>query len=352
MAEVYNRQTAAVTNFGGVDMKKAAIIGGGYIGLVHANAYKNSSKADLVAVVDVNEEAGKKLAKEYKCTFYTDAQEMMDKEKPDFVDICVPTFLHEQFVLLAAKNKVNVLCEKPIALSVEAVDRMMAAVEESGIRFMVAQVIRFWPEYVKIREMYEKGDFGKVKMVYANRLAQFPAWMNWNQDPKQSGGGLFDLHLHDIDMCRSLFGEVKSVYAVGYKNEFGCWNHVGSSLSFKNGLRCLVEGAYEMTDEYPFTMTFRIVGQEVTADYLLSAGMNVDDPTSFKRTLTRYETGKQLEKIKIDDYDAYQAEIDYYSDCLESGEEFSLVSTQEVRDVIKILLALEESLESGKAVKL
>jgi len=333
-------------------MKKAAIIGGGYIGLVHANAYKNSAKVELAAVVDVNEEAGRKLAEEYDCVFYTDAQEMIDKEKPDFVDICVPTFLHEQFVVLAAKNKVNVLCEKPVALSVEAVDRMVAAAKEAGIVFMVAQVIRFWPEYVQIKKMYDRGDFGNIKMVYANRLAQFPAWMNWNQDPKKSGGGLFDLHLHDVDMCRSLFGEVDSVYAVGYKNEFGCWNHVGSSLSFKNGVRCVVEGAYEMTDEFPFTMTFRVVGEDVSADYLLSAGMNVDDPTSFKRALTRYETGKQPDKIDVDDYDAYQAEIEYYADCLESGEAHDLVSTEQVRDVIRILLAIEESLETGKAVKL
>jgi len=167
-------------------MKKAAIIGGGYIGLVHANAYKNSAKVELAAVVDVNEEAGRKLAEEYDCVFYTDAQEMIDKEKPDFVDICVPTFLHEQFVVLAAKNKVNVLCEKPVALSVEAVDRMVAAAKEAGIVFMVAQVIRFWPEYVQIKKMYDRGDFGNIKMVYANRLAQFPAWMNWNQDPNKS----------------------------------------------------------------------------------------------------------------------------------------------------------------------
>ena len=81
-------------------MLKAAIIGGGYIGLVHASAYKNSQKVELVAVVDVNEIAGQKLAQEYDCTFYKDAQEMMDKQRPDFVDICVPTFLHEKFVLV------------------------------------------------------------------------------------------------------------------------------------------------------------------------------------------------------------------------------------------------------------
>lgn len=333
-------------------MLKAAIIGGGYIGRVHASAYKNSKKVELIAVVDVNEKAGQALSEDFDCTFYKDAQKMLDAEKPDFVDICVPTFLHEEFVLLAAKNKTDVLCEKPVALNLESLDRILDAVKSSGIKFMVAQVIRFWPEYVVIKEMYDNGDFGKIKMVYANRLAQFPAWMNWNQDPSRSGGGLFDLHLHDIDVCRSLFGEVDSVYAIGYKTKAGCWNHVISSLTFKNGVKCVVEGAYEMTNEFPFTMAFRIVGEDVTEDYLFSAGMNVDDPTSFKRALMRYETGKAPVKIDVEDYDAYLAEIDYYSDCLNSGAPTDLVPIEEVKDVVKILLAIKESLETGKTVNL
>lgn len=333
-------------------MLKVGMIGSGYIGKVHAAAFENSKKAKLAAIADINEEAGRKVAEQAGCAFYSDAEDMLKNEELDFVDICVPTFLHEKMVKLAAKYKVNVLCEKPVALSLKSMDRILKAVQNAGIVFMVAQVIRFWPEYVKIKEMVDNGDFGNIKMVYANRLAQFPAWMNWNQDPERSGGGLFDLHLHDVDICRSLFGEVDSVYAIGYKNEAGCWNHVVSSLTFKNGVKCALEGAYEMTYDYPFTMTLRVVGADVTADYVLSAGMNVDDPSSFKRALMRYETDQSPVKVDIDEHDAYQAEIDYYADCLTEGKSPNIVPAEQVKDVVRILLAIQKSMETRKVVNL
>ncbi|MGI6527654.1 MAG: Gfo/Idh/MocA family protein [Caldicoprobacterales bacterium] len=333
-------------------MLKAGLIGGGFIGLVHAEAYKNSSKAKLAAVADLNEEAGRKLAEKYGCKYYKDAEEMLQKEELDFIDICVPTFAHEKMVLLGAKYKVHVLCEKPITLSLDSMDRMIDATKSAGVKFMVAQVIRFWPEYVKIKEMYDRGDFGRIKMVYANRLAQFPAWMGWNTDPKRSGGGLFDLHLHDVDVARYMFGEADSVYATGYKSDTGCWNHVVTSLTFKNGVKCAIEGAYEMTDAYPFTMTFRVVGQDVTADYQLGAGMNLEDPSSYRRALMRYETGKDPVKVDVDERDAYQIEIDYFADCIAEGKEPDLVPVEQSRDVVRILLAAIESLETGQAVKL
>ncbi|NLJ40087.1 MAG: Gfo/Idh/MocA family oxidoreductase [Clostridiales bacterium] len=333
-------------------MLKVGLIGSGFIGEDHAEAIAGSDKVELAAVVNRSEESGRKLADKYNCKYYQSAEEMLEKEDIDFIDICVATHVHEEMVLLGAKHKVHVLCEKPVTLTLESLDRMIDATEKAGVKFMVAQVIRFWPEYVKIKEMLDNGDFGRIKMVYANRLSQFPAWMGWNTDPNQSGGGLYDLHLHDIDVARFMFGEADSVYAVGYKNEDDCWNHVVTSLTFKNGVTCAIEGAYEMTDDFPFTMTYRVVGQDVTAEYNLGAGMNLEDPSSFRRALMRYETGKAPVKVPIDELNAYQLEIDYFADCIAEDKEPELVPIEESRDVIRIMLAIKESLETGKVIKL
>ena len=67
-----------------------------------------------------------------------------------------------------------------------------------------------------------------------------PNWTQWHRDPNKSGGGLFDLHLHDIDFMQYLFGRVKSVYAVGKASETGCWNFVMTTLKFENGNYCLL----------------------------------------------------------------------------------------------------------------
>jgi predicted dehydrogenase len=334
-------------------MVNVAIIGTGFIGNAHAAACRNSKTLNLTAICDVNETAGKKAAEEYSCAYYKDAEEMLKEEEIGIVDICLPTFLHEKFVLLAAKYKKNVICEKPITLSTESMDKMISATSEAGVLFMVAQVIRFWPEYVKIKKLYDQGKFGDIKMVYASRLAQHPNWTEWHKDPKNSGGGLFDLHLHDIDFLRYIFGEVENVYAVGWQSDTGCWNHVTTSLKFKNGVRAVAEGAFDMTENYPFTMSFRIVGESRTADYKLIAGLNLEDVGSSIREAMLFETGKEPKKIPVDtSVDAYQAELEYFAGCVENGNPAAEVPVSESRDVVRIILAIQKSLETGEVVSL
>lgn len=334
-------------------MKKIAIIGTGFIGNAHANACTNSQALDLVAICDINEAAGKEAAQKYGCAYYKDAQEMLTTQEIDIVDICLPTFLHKQYVLLAARHKKHIICEKPIVLSLEEMDEILAAIQQAQVKFMVAQVIRFWPEYVEIKNMVDRGDFGEMKMVYANRLAQHPNWTHWHRDPDNSGGGLFDLHLHDIDAVYHMFGPVKSVYAVGWKSETGCYNHVVSTLSFKNGIQAVVEGAFDMTENYPFTMSFRAVGETKTAQYTMTAGFNLEDVSSSIRDLYVFENGKSPVKVDVDvSVDAYQAELDYFAACVENNEELQVITPGQSREVVRIILAIKQSMETGGAVQL
>ena len=90
---------------------------------------------------------------------------------------------------------------------------MLHAAEEAGVQFAVGQAVRFWPEYVKAKELYDSGALGTVKYARASRLSVHPAWSEWYRRPENSGGGLFDLHLHDIDYLCYIFGKVKQVYA-------------------------------------------------------------------------------------------------------------------------------------------
>src|SRR5690554_7059200 len=128
-------------------MLKVGILGTGFIGAAHAAAYKEIEGVSLVAVADLNEESGKKLATEYGCAYYADAQQMIEKEGLDIVDVCLPTFLHEKYVLMAIEAGAAVLCEKPFTLTYESALKMVEAAEKKGVPFMVAQVIRFWGEY-------------------------------------------------------------------------------------------------------------------------------------------------------------------------------------------------------------
>lgn len=334
-------------------MLNIGVIGPGFIGGTHMAAINNSDKLNLVAVAGSNEEKGGKAAQEYNCKWYADPEEMIKEEDIDIVDICVPSFLHEKYVFLAAKYKKHIICEKPITLSVDSFDRMTNAAKEAGVYFMVAQVIRFWPEYKDIKKRYDAGEFGEIKMVYANRLCQHPVWTTWHHDPEKSGGGLYDLHLHDIDVMRYIFGPVKRVYAIGWQSKTGCWDHVITSLTFENGVNAAVEGAFDMTENYPFTMQFRIVGDGKSADYILSAGLNLEDVGSAARQEIIFETGKDPVQADVDiNEDGYQNELEYFAGCIEDSKENTIAPLSQSREVLQILDAVKESLKTGRAVEL
>ncbi len=333
-------------------MIKVGLIGTGFIGSAHAEAYRNMNNAKLVSIADVNEVVGRKLADEHGANFYKDAENMLKNEDIDIVDICLPTFLHESFVLLAAKYNKHIICEKPFTLSEESAAKMIKAAESANVKFMVAQVIRFWPEYVKIKKLFDTDKIGEEKMIYASRLAQHPDWTTWHKDPKKSGGGLFDLHIHDIDFMCYLFGDVESVYAIGWQSDTGCWNHVMTSIKFKNGKFATVEGAFDMTDNFPFTMKFRAAGTNGSVDYNFIAGFNLEDVGGAIRNTVYYTNGQEPEVIGFAEIDAYQSELEYFVSCVQNDKPVDICPPSSSLDVVKVTLAIKKSLETGELVKL
>ena len=332
-------------------MVNVAIIGAGFMGKTHLTAYKAMNNATVTAVCDLNETQGRARAEEAGCPWYADGETMLREAKVDAIDICLPTFLHEQYALLGAKYKKHILCEKPVTLTLEALDRMLDAAEKAGVQFAVGQAVRFWPEYVKTKQLYDAGALGTVKYARASRLSVHPAWSEWYRKPENSGGGLFDLHLHDVDYLCYLFGRVRQVYAVGQKNDVGCWNHVASSLSFENGVQATAEGIIEMPAGFPFTMELNVVGDQKAVSYRMRAGANLEDVASAVRETWLYG-GAEPEKLDIDPYDAYQKELEHFIGHIDAGTPITAITPQDVRHVLTVIHAIRTSLETGEPVAL
>lgn len=329
-------------------MLKVGIIGTGFIGNSHASAYKKLDNVELVGISELREDIGRKFAQDFDCKYYSDAEELIKRADIDIIDVCLPTFLHEKYVTMAAAYGKHILCEKPFTLTLESADRMIDAADKAGVKFMIAQVVRFWPEYVKIKEIYDNKQLGDIKVVYANRLAQHPNWSEWFKDVSKSGGGLFDLHLHDIDYVRYLLGPVASVYAAGRQSENGAWNHVVSVLNFKNGSKACVEGSNEMTDAYPFTMTFRAVGTEGTVDFNFTAGFNLENIGGAKSGLVYYKKNGEPAVIEVEQKDAYANEIEYFVGCVSENKQPEIILPSESREVLGLIHAIKKSLETGE----
>lgn len=333
-------------------MVRIAVIGAGFMGQTHITAYKGMQNAQVVAVCDVNAPQGKALAQDANCPWYGNCDAMLQTEQIDVVDICLPTFLHEEYVLKAANHKKHIFCEKPVTLSLASLENMLSAVRSAGVQFAVGQAVRYWPEYVRAKQLYDSGALGEMKYARATRMSVHPKWSEWYRRPENSGGGLFDLHLHDVDYLCFLFGRVKSVYAVGKKNALGCWNHVASTLNFENGISALAEGVIEMPEGFPFTMELKLVGSQKAFCYQMDAGDNLEDVDSARRTSTLYGAQPASQKLDIVLYDAYHVELQDFVNHIDDGTPITVITPESVEHVLKVIFAIRTSLETGKVTEI
>lgn len=326
-------------------MQNIAVVGVGFIGQTHIASYRSMENVKITAIVDADKEAAQKAAEEIGCAWYADLKEAISAAEIDIVDICLPTFLHEESVIAAAQAGKHVLCEKPVTFTLESFDRMWKACKENHVKFMVAQVVRWHPEYVRIRKMIQDGELGEIRMVYEKRISQHPGWSSWFKDPEKSGGGLFDLHVHDIDYLYSVFGMPEKVSAVGWKSETGCWNHISSRLTWANGLNAVCEGSIAMTGDFPFSVEFRANGNKGTVDYAFSAGHNLKDGENLSR-FRYFQEGTEGKVLTIEQYDMYTEELIAFVDTIENDKEVPIPPT-ESRNVLEIVMGIRQSLENG-----
>lgn len=333
-------------------MFQIAIIGPGSICRTYAEALKTSKKVKIVAIAGRDTEKGRSMAAEYGVPYYIDQDEMYEKESLDAVLICTPTYTHEEMVRRAISHGVHIMCEKPFVLDEGTAENLIKEAEDAGLKLMVMHVVRFWPEYEKVKEMIRSGALGEIKNVYLNRLSSHPTWAVWHRDPKKSGGGLYDLHIHDIDYLYDVFGSVESVYAVGKQEESGCFNNVSTVLKFKNGVSAVVEGFMDITGSFGFTTNVRVNGSEASVEMLSKNVYLADESIGKANKLVLYEKESSPVIIEPDRYNPYAAETEYFAECVRNNTEITRVPNDDVVNVLKILKAIQESLEQGTTVSL
>lgn len=329
-------------------MHHIAVVGSGFIGKAHAQVIKALPQARLAAIINPNPKTASPLAEELGCAWYPSLKEAMKEQSIDIVDVCSPTFLHEQHVLEAADAGCHVLCEKPVTFTLESFDRMAKACRDRGLTFMVAQVARWWPEFIDIGRRLSDGSLGRKRFIYEKRLCRLPGWSTWHPDPKKSGGGLYDLNIHDIDFLLSVLGRPESVYAAGWQNAQGAWMHVATSLMWKDGLKAVVETCIDMPGPWPFSIEFRATGDGGTLHYNLMAGVNIKDGEQ-NSAYTWYPAGsEEPQPLSVEQSDMFASEITEFLSAIDEKREPAVTLAQS-RAVLEVILATRRSLESGKA---
>lgn len=340
-------------------MLKVGLVGYGFMGKMHSQCYEATGEAKLTALADVEADRREEAKEKFGCNVYASIEEMLAAEKLDIVDICTPTYLHEECVIKAAAASVNIMCEKPMSLNTESCDRMIAAVEKAGTKFMIGQVIRFWPEYQVIKEVVDSGKYGKVRWVSAKRLSPPAdwAWQGWLYDPEKSGGALLDLHIHDLDYISYLIGMPATVKAAGIKGSGGGIDTAFTTgIGHKDGAVSYAEGSLDMPG-YPFTMGFRVALEKATINFDMSAAKPIViypfEGEEIIPEVPEVNVGSSTETSgNISSLGGYYLEIKYFVDCIKNGVVPSVVTPIDARNAVAFCTASRQSIESNKAVDL
>lgn len=311
-------------------MLKVGLVGVGGISGAHIPAWEAMENVELTALCDVRTE---RLALYPDKRHYTDFEEMLKKEQLDILDICLPTYLHADYAVMAMEKGIHVLCEKPISLKEEDVERVYATARRMNVNFMVAQVVRFWPEYVLIKELYDTQKYGKLLSGYMNRLGNTPQWSwdGWMKDEKRSGLVPFDLHIHDLDFIVYAFGRPENAVCNRAKRpEQDCIHAVYEFPDFYIGAEAAwYAGAFPFSSGYRFQFEKALVVYEGRKCMIYESDGSVKDLS----VDAQGDTGS----INLPKSDAYADEIRYFADCVMQHTFPDRVKPGELQTVIQIL---------------
>jgi predicted dehydrogenase len=334
---------------------KIAVLGLGFMGSTHLKAYKNIPGVQLVAVAsnveqqltgDLSGIQGNIGGPGEKFDFssvrkYRDPLEAVHDPDADAVDICLPTHQHAEAALAALRAGKHVLVEKPMALDGPTADRIVEEAGRAGRILMSAQVLRFIAEYRAATDRIRSGGLGQVRSALLRRRCAAPFWSRWLSDPAQSGGGVFDLLIHDIDYCIYAFGLPAAVSARGHEALAKGIDTIVAELHYPTIGSVTVQGGWHHPKAYPFSMEFTIVGDLGTLEFS-SAG----------RPLTLYTGKGEAEPVDLPAVDGYQAEIEYFTECVRAGHPPDVCPPRESAAAVKLArLMLESRKRNGETLE-
>ncbi len=251
-------------------------------------------------------------------------EEALADPRVDAVDLCVPTDQHAGYAMRALRGGKHVLVEKPLALTAGDAINVAREAEASGRVLMAAHVLRFIPAYTVARDRIQR--LGPVRAAFFRRRCAAPAWSGWLLDPARSGGGAFDLLIHDADYVRWLFGMPLDVAAAGTLDPAQGIDLVTATLRYA-GAAVTISGGWHGRSAYPFSMDFTIICEAGTIEF--GGG-----------GLTQYRVGAMPELIELPDTDPFAEELAHFHACALSGEPSQVCPVSESVDAVRLMDAI------------
>lgn len=344
--------------------KKIAVIGYGGQGAWHCTQAIASDVVELIGVYDIRE-VRRQAARDNGIFVYDSNEALLNDRNVEIVVIAIPNDDHLEWVVKALKAGKNVICEKPVEMSVEALDKMIAAANESGKLFSVHQNRRWDVDFLAMKQIANSGEIGKIINIESRVHGSRGIPSDWRCEKAHGGGMILDWGVHLIDQVLQIFAneEIDTVYC---ENTHITNKEVDDgfklTMRFKSGQRAYVEvGTYNFIALPRFYMqcengTALITDWREKAKVAKMKAWNEKEVLPVQTAAGITKTMAPRDEITLDEYEIERPKSnvhDYYRNFVAAidGKAESLIKHSEVRRVMKVMEAAFESDRIGAPVK-
>ncbi|MGW5365518.1 Gfo/Idh/MocA family protein [Actinopolymorpha pittospori] len=319
-----------------VKVSKVGVVGLGGIGRVHIAGWQRLG-VEIHGYDELPE--SRAAAHDIGLTVHDDLGSLI--QAVDVVDVCTPTDTHAPLALAGLRAGRPVICEKPLARTLEEADELLAAAAEAGVPLHTAQVVRFFPEYAAARAAVAAGRIGQPAVLRLTREGDMPNPHGWYHDIERSAGIIGDVMVHDIDFARWIAGDVVRVFARlmrpagpqnGPTHAYAILTHVGGTITHLTASWARLGG--------PFRTSFELAGSEGLLDYATD-----------QRPALRTAPAPLVAAAGSTFGEPFTIELAEFKAAIEGGPP-ARVSARDGREALAIALAALESAQTGRAIDL
>lgn len=227
------------------------LVGAGVISASHVQAIANNPRAELVAVCDSSKEKAMKLAESHQIqSVYSDYEEMLKRDDIDVINICLPSGMHADYTVAAAQACKHILCEKPLDITQENMERMIKETRSRGKKLGVIYQRRTLPAAIETRKMIQEGKLGQMVLGDAYlkyyRSPEYYKSAGWRGTWAMDGGGaLMNQGVHGIDLIQWMMGDIQSVfaYSAALVRDIEVEDTAVAVVKYKSGAFGVIQGA-------------------------------------------------------------------------------------------------------------
>ncbi len=318
-------------------MIKIGLLGAGLMGNVHAEMYAKMPDVRVTALGAFQSFELRKIQEKHpQIKAYTELDEFFNSGI-QVVDICLPTFLHKEFIEKSLAHHLDVITEKPLCRTVQEADELLELNQKSEANIYVAQVLRFFPEYIYLRNMIKSNRFGALKSLYMGRYTGLPGWSinNWLVKPELSGGTPLDLQIHDVDVILFMLGEPQKVTVKMRQNKL----HIWTRYDYEPDMVVMMEGGNDMPPSFGFEMQYQAIFEKGLIRY----NNNQNPPLiEFDEKEKRVVNLNEGDSARLDKHipagDAYFVELSHFIDCIRQKKPSDIVSLESAARTVKMIL--------------